>query len=187
MKTPQLPRQLKLNINALSRSFRQALRHATKHDPQGTAETSPAWKAVAARQAMLENMLAAIGPFLQLQTPAEPAPAEPAAAAGKPEAQEGELLPQSQEAEKEDDEINADINAEEAYLDALPPDIRELQQSITFAMKKPEVSLQQRREKAQILDQLQRELKRKMNQWRFEHLEAAQAQGIKFPSSLFPT
>jgi hypothetical protein len=66
----QLSRQLWQTINDLRRAYRQAMRFAVQSDPHGSEQTSDAWKTVAHRRALLEDMLKAAAPFLG----PEPAP-----------------------------------------------------------------------------------------------------------------
>src|SRR5688572_28819787 len=66
----QLSHQLWQTIKDLRRAYRQAMRFAVQTDPQGSEETSAAWKTVAHRRALLEDTLKAAAPFLG----PEPAP-----------------------------------------------------------------------------------------------------------------
>jgi hypothetical protein len=153
----QLTRQLELNIAALSRGFRQALRHAQKTDPQGTAETSPAWKTVADRQAMLLTMLAAAAPFLQPRTEAPAPTPPPAAIIDTPREIEDPAVIDDESADEGCPSISSGIN-----LAILPPDIRELHEKMVEIMNSPTKFPSQRARRLEELGHLQDVLENKL-------------------------
>ena len=162
----QLPRQLELNIAALSRGFRQALRYALKHDPQGTEETSPAWKTVAARQTLLLAMLSAVGQFLN--NPPPPAPSAPELPNSQAEiAPALSLLDATNEAKAESEEEDGDLT-EEQLRALLPPDIQRVREKILAVLKWPANNRREKRRQSLELQRLQGILERRLNQWKAE-------------------
>ncbi len=145
----QLPRQLELNLAALSRAFRQALRHAVKTDPQGSEETSAAWQVVAARQTLLLKMMEAVSQF-------------GSGAAAAPENQSLPLVEAANEAVPAAEPAVSD----EDLLASLPPEVLEVRNRILAVMKWPVGNHGDRRRQAQELARLEELLERRYNRWK---------------------
>lgn len=184
--TSQLSRQLELNVNALSRGFRQALRHATKTDPLGTPETSPAWKTVVARQELLLHMLRAVAPFLLPAAPAETAPVESISAFEDISAKsESPIQPDALEnADDTDDHIDDEQLSEEEFRANLPPEVRRVHEKIDAVMKWPTDTPRQKRHRSQELQRLKGALMRRLEAWRAEIIAQAEAHGLPIPQAL---
>ena len=161
----QLPRQLELNLTALSRSFRQALRFALKTDPQGLPETSPAWQIVAERQVMFLTTLTVVGQFLHGQLPPlVPAPIPPA-----PELVEAinetPPAPPATPAAEAPCETQRREPTEEELLATLPPDILRVREKILAVEKWPTNNFREKKRQAVELKRLQGIMGRRYNQW----------------------
>lgn len=163
MTTSQLPRQLELNLNAVSRSFRQALRFATKHDPEGTEETSPAWKTVAARQAVLLTMLSAISPFLNPVTP-QVIPQLPSPPVEEPAViEEPEVMEAANEAPVFETPASGSAPG---FLASLPAEIQAIYHQILDREQQPAATRQQKRQKQRALECMKADLRKRYDKWR---------------------
>ena len=179
----QLPRQLELNLTALSRSFRQALRYALKTDPQGTAETSPAWQIVAERQVMLLTTLTVVGQFLHGQLPPPLTPPPQPALAPAPVMVEAfnETAPPAPVpvAPTIPEEVQVQRRPEptdEELLATIPPDMLRLREKIIAVQQWPTNNFREKKRQATELKRLQGIMGHRYNQWQADLAREAQAQ-----------